>query len=75
LKKLILGVGMALDGGYHIVLLSKNINGYGNLCRIVTKAHLSHEKGKASANLDMLREYSKDLFCLSGFRGGRSLQI
>lgn len=50
----------------HLVLLARNLNGYSNLCRIITRAHLSHEKGEAAASLEVIDEYCKDLFCLSG---------
>ena len=50
----------------HIVLLAKSLLGYSNLCKIVTRAQLSHEKGEAAASLDVIQEYKDDLFCLSG---------
>jgi error-prone DNA polymerase len=64
--KPIVGAEMATEEGYHIVLLAKNLNGYSNLCKIITRAHLSHEKGEAAVSLDVLRQYKEDLFCLSG---------
>lgn len=51
---------------HHIVLLAKNLAGYSNLCKIITHAQLSHEKGKAAASLDVISAHSNDLFCLSG---------
>jgi len=54
----------------HLVLLAKNLNGYSNLCRIVTRAQLSHEKGEAAASLEVIDQYKDDLFCLSGCARG-----
>ncbi len=50
----------------HLVLLAKNLSGYSNLCKIITRAQLSHEKGEAAASLDVIAQHSADLFCLSG---------
>ena len=68
--KPIIGAEMRTEDGHHLILLAKSINGYSNLCKIVTRAHLSHEKGKAAASLDVISEYKDDLFCLSGCRNG-----
>jgi error-prone DNA polymerase len=50
----------------HIVLLAKDLTGYSNLCKIVTRAQLAHEKGKARANLEILNRYREQLFGISG---------
>lgn len=68
--KPIIGVEMTMEGGFHIVLLAKNLNGYSNLCKIVTRAQLGHEKGNAQASLDILARHKEDLFCLSGCKNG-----
>ena len=68
--KPIIGVEMRTEDGCHLVLIAKNLSGYSNLCKLVTKAHLSHEKGEASVDLDALNEYRSDLFCLSGCPNG-----
>ena len=49
----------------HLVLLAKSLAGYSNLCKIVTRAQLSHEKGEAAATLDIIDRHKGDLFCLS----------
>lgn len=51
---------------HHIVLIAKNLNGYSNLCKIVTLAQLSHEKGEAAAGTEAIKQHSEDIFCLSG---------
>jgi error-prone DNA polymerase len=50
----------------HVVLLAKNLSGYSNLCRIITRAQLSHEKGEAAASMEVIERHKDDLFCLSG---------
>ena len=54
----------------HLVLLAKNLNGYSNLCKIITRAQLSHEKGEAAASLEVIEQHKDDLFCLSGCSRG-----
>lgn len=54
----------------HLALLAKNLSGYSNLCKIITRAHLSHEKGEAAASLDVIARHKDDLFCLSGCPNG-----
>src|SRR5450759_5248177 len=64
--KPIVGVELDLEDGHHIVLLAKNLNGYSNLCKIITRAQLSHEKGEAAASVEVISQNRDDLFCLSG---------
>jgi error-prone DNA polymerase len=54
----------------HLILLAKSLTGYSNLCKIITRAHLSHEKGEAAAALEVIAQYKDDLFCLSGCPNG-----
>ncbi|MHB9038325.1 MAG: DNA polymerase III subunit alpha, partial [Armatimonadota bacterium] len=68
--KPIIGVELDLESGHHLVLLAKNLNGYSNLCKIITRAHLSHEKGYAAASLELIDQHKNDLFCLSGCSKG-----
>jgi error-prone DNA polymerase len=68
--KPIIGVEMNMEDGGHVVLIAKNLDGYSNLCKIVTKAQLSHEKGSAAASLDILSNHKDHLFCLSGCMKG-----
>ena len=69
--KPIVGVELDLEEGtegkrYHIVLLAKSLKGYSNLCKIITRAQLSHDKGEAAASVEVIRQHRDDLFCLSG---------
>jgi len=55
---------------YHLTLLAKNLEGYHNLIKIVTKANLEGYYYKPRADKELLREYHEGLICLSGCRGG-----
>jgi len=68
--KPIIGTEIKLEDDSHLVLLARNMQGYSNLCKIITRAHLSHEKGKAAASLDVISEFSDNIFCLSGCEKG-----
>jgi error-prone DNA polymerase len=43
--KPIIGAELALEGGYHLVLLVRDQTGYSNLCRLISHAQLSCSKG------------------------------
>jgi len=64
--KPIIGAEVDLDGGYHLILLCKNAEGYSNLCRLLTQAHLSNRGRKPKATREMLRNHSSGLIALSG---------
>jgi error-prone DNA polymerase len=68
--KPILGAEINLEGGYHLVLLCKNMSGYSNLCRILTEANLSHRDGNPEATREMLRKFNAGLLALSGCARG-----
>ena len=50
---------------YHLVLLCENNEGYKNLCRIVSAAHIDGFYSKPRVDKDLLRKYSKGLIALS----------
>ncbi len=54
----------ALEGGRY-GLLAENRAGYQNLCRLLTAMKLRSEKGKAVANEEEFRRFSKGLLCLT----------
>jgi len=68
--KPIIGAEITMEGGHHLTLLAKDNAGYSNLCLLISHAHLSHSKGKASLDFDTLARHSKGLFCLSGCKKG-----
>ncbi|MDR1413661.1 MAG: DNA polymerase III subunit alpha [Puniceicoccales bacterium] len=51
---------------YHTTLLAKNLNGYKNLCKLVSIAHTEGFYYKPRINFDLLKEYAADLVCMSG---------
>ncbi|MFA5013270.1 MAG: DNA polymerase III subunit alpha [Candidatus Paceibacterota bacterium] len=56
---------------YHLILLAKNEEGYNNLVKLVTIAHLTGFYYKPRIDLDLLAEHSKGLICLSACLQGR----
>ena len=51
---------------YHLILLVKNKEGYGNLCQIITRAHLSNPCSIPAIEKDILNKYNKGIIGLSG---------
>ena len=41
----ITGAEITLANGHHLTLLCETQRGYANLCRLLTRAHLDHERG------------------------------
>ncbi len=54
------------DKRYHLTVLAKNIDGYKNLIKLVTKAYLEGFYYKPRVDKELLREHSKGLIVLSG---------
>lgn len=59
---------------YHLILLAKNLIGYKNLMKIVTKANLEGYYYKPRADMELLKEYSEGIIALSGCMGGKLSQ-
>jgi DNA polymerase-3 subunit alpha len=59
---------------YHLILLAKNVQGYKNLMKIVSKANLEGYYYKPRVDMDLLREYSEGIIALSGCMGGQLSQ-
>ncbi|MBI1999015.1 MAG: PHP domain-containing protein, partial [Parcubacteria group bacterium] len=55
---------------FHITLLAKNVAGYRNLVKLVTKANLEGYYYKPRMDKDLLREHHEGVICLSGCLGG-----
>lgn len=51
---------------YHLVLLAKNLQGYKNLLKIVTDAHINGYYYKPRTDFEMLEKYSDGIIALSG---------
>ncbi|KKP98957.1 MAG: polymerase III catalytic subunit, DnaE type protein [Parcubacteria group bacterium GW2011_GWD2_38_12] len=58
------------DKRHHLILLAKNTEGYKNLLKIVSKAHLEGFYYKPRADKELLRQYSKGLIAMSACLGG-----
>ncbi len=56
---------------YHLILLAKNLTGYKNLLKIVTKANLEGYYYKPRTDMDLLKEHGEGIICLSGCMGGK----
>jgi len=59
---------------YHLILLAKNLKGYKNLIKIVTKANLEGYYYKPRADMELLKEHSEGIIALSGCMGGKLSQ-
>src|SRR3972149_5933518 len=69
-------------GGHHLTLLCESQQGYANLCRLLTDAHLEHERGKPRIEREVLERHpstapdgalragTEGLIALSGCRRG-----
>lgn len=55
---------------YHLILLAKNEEGYKNLMKLVSIAHLEGFYYKPRINRELLRKYAKGLICLSACAEG-----
>ena len=53
-------------GNNHLVLLAKNYNGYQNLMKLVTHGYLEGFYYRPRIDIDLLKEHSDGLICLSG---------
>ncbi len=51
---------------YHLTLLAKNLTGYKNLMKLVTKANLEGYYYKPRMDKEILREFHEGIICLSG---------
>ena len=68
--KPIIGAEVTIEGGYHLTLLAQSARGYANLCRLLTKAHLSQPRLQPAASLDAVRAHHEEMIALSGCRKG-----
>jgi error-prone DNA polymerase len=64
------GAEVTLPGGYHLTLLVRNPQGYANLCRLLTRAHLNNPRGRPQCAREDLAEFREGLIALSGCRRG-----
>ena len=56
--------------GYHLILLAKNMQGYKNLIKIVSKAYTEGSYGRPRTDRVELEKYHEGLICCSACLGG-----
>lgn len=66
----ITGAEVTLANGHHLTLLCETQQGYANLCRLLTHAHLNHERGSPRIEPEVLARHTEGLIALSGCRTG-----
>ncbi|MBT3271231.1 DNA polymerase III subunit alpha [Candidatus Poribacteria bacterium] len=66
----IVGAEIALDDASHLTLLARNVLGYENLCRLLTKAHLRHERGSPQVCWEWVEQHAEGLLVLTGCARG-----
>lgn len=59
---------------YHLVLLVKNNQGYKNMVKLASKAHIEGFYMKPRINWELLEQYHEGLICSSACLGGEVLQ-
>lgn len=59
---------------YHLVLLVKNNQGYKNMVKLASKAHIDGFYMKPRINWELLEQYHEGLICSSACLGGEVLQ-
>ena len=67
----IVGAELTLDDGHHLTLLCEDRTGYGNLCRLITRAHEGTRDRPAdpvppTVTLDDVERHASGLVCLTG---------
>jgi error-prone DNA polymerase len=68
--KAIVGAEITMDDGSLLPLIPLNMNGYQNLCRLITTIKLRAKKGEHAATRKDIEEHSKDLLCITGGADG-----
>ena len=66
--KPIIGAEVTLEGEHTIILLAKNYEGYRNLCRLLTRAHLENPRGNPALKFAYLSIFNQGLICLASGR-------
>jgi error-prone DNA polymerase len=66
--KPITGAEITLASRHHLTLLCESQPGYANLCRILTHAHLDHDRGEPRVEPQVLAKHTEGLIALSGCR-------
>ncbi len=59
----------------HVTVIAQNKVGYANLCRLISEAHLTHERGAPHTSLEKIAQRSDGLFVLSGCARGEVARL
>ncbi|MFZ5915477.1 MAG: PHP domain-containing protein [Chloroflexota bacterium] len=66
----VIGAGVTLTGGEHLILLAENQRGYANLSRLISEGQLNGQKGQPRLSLETVARHAGGLLGLSGCRRG-----
>jgi error-prone DNA polymerase len=73
--KPIYGAELTLDSGEHVTAIAQDKTGYANLCRLISGAHLAHERDHPRTTFDAIAERAEGLFVLSGCERGQVARL
>jgi error-prone DNA polymerase len=65
-----IGAEITMDDGSLLPLMPVDLNGYQNLCRLITTIKLRHKKGEHFAAREDIEEHAKGLLCFTGGSDG-----
>lgn len=66
----ITGAEVTLTNSHHLTLLVEDRQGYANLCRMLTRAHLDNERGHPRLDPALFADHAEGLIVLTGCRQG-----
>ncbi len=67
----VIGAEVTLQGGHHLTLLVETSEGYANLCRLLSVAHVFSERRHPRIDPEVFATHARGLIALSGCRSGR----
>ena len=65
------GAEVTLKGGSHLTLLAETRKGYGNLCKLISYAHIASDRKDPELDPKYLPEHAEGLILLTGCRKGQ----
>jgi error-prone DNA polymerase len=68
--KAIIGAEITMDDGSLLPLIPLDLNGYQNLCRLITTIKFRHKKGEHFATRKDIEDHSQNLLCITGGADG-----
>ena len=66
----IIGSEITLHGGHHLTLLAATRDGYANLCRLISAAHVFGDRRAPELDPNLLRDHARGLILLTGCSTG-----